>query len=189
MNTTKEKLTCPICLEEFDESSSSSSSSIVNDSSNNQENKMFQGRCGHILHAHCIHDSMRIGIYTCPICRQPFGEISTSSNELPQPDKRLIRYTRMLKSNLPPAAVRQRMIVDGISPIEIDSFFTGGVSLSVQSTEDLQAIPTSNLTAITEEKYRKMLRIGMDVEIVKQKMIMDGCLNDEIEVFIMNYFN
>jgi hypothetical protein len=117
---------CPICLEGFDNS--------------NSETKQHDNRCGHPIHRQCLLNLMRTGgIYHCSICRTPFGEKQneshSSSSSASSSCVQLKRYERMLKQNHSIAIVRQRMEVDQISPLLIDSFLSGGVSSILQGEE------------------------------------------------------
>jgi hypothetical protein len=156
---------CPICLEEY--------------VSTIDQNKVQSSRCGHSAHSECLHNLMRSGNYNCPVCRNPFGEVPSSA------DKSLTRYLKMLKSNLPPAAVRQRMKVDGVSPAAIDSFFTGGASLSVQTEDDKVALAATKV--VDFEKYKKMLSVGMNDGAVQQRMLAAGISQEEIDKLLDDY--
>ena len=90
----------------------------------------------------------------------------------------------MLKSNLPPAAVRQRMVVDRIEPAVIDAFFTGGASIAVQNEEDLS--PKSSSSHADYGKYKKMLKVGMTEDVVQQKMETAGIGLEDINNFFIH---
>ena len=156
----EEIIRCPICLDDIELSNPG----------------LISSRCGHVAHSSCLHASIRSGAYQCPICRQPFGDIPSST------DKALLRYVKMLKSGLLMAVVRQRMIVDRVSLSTIDAFFTGNASLAVQTEEDLVEEKIINF-----DKYRKMVVVGMDIEAVCQRMKVDGISSDKIDQFLSEY--
>jgi hypothetical protein len=160
---------CPICLETL----------IVEEVS---LDSTFQTTCGHRFHACCLQSSIRSGNYTCPFCRQPFGEISELTS-----DRGFSRYAKMLKSNLAPAAVRQRMIVDGIPAAQIDAFFTCGTSLTV-GTPKLDETATLKTNTVEFDKYRKMLSVGMSEGAVRQKMSTGRINSEEIDSFFCDFY-
>lgn len=131
----------------------------------------YHSRCGHITHSLCLQASVRSGNYNCPLCRQPLGDISV---ELETVEKRLHRFMKMLKSGLAPAAVRQRMVVDGLPLAMIDAFFTGGASRALGNGEEDSKAETpeerERKVQAWFDKYRKMLDRGMPEGAVRQKM-------------------
>ena len=142
----------------------------------------YHSRCGHATHRQCLLASIQLGNYTCPLCRQPLGDISV---ELATVEKRLHRYVKMLKSGLAPSAVRQRMTVDGIPSTLIDAFFTGGTSraLGNETPEQLSVRTEAELQALYQ-KYQKMLDMGMPEGAVRQKMnSSDSFVSKEIDDF------
>ena len=154
--------TCCICLEEFD-----------------VKDVCFKTvKCKHQAHENCVLRLWNTGIYNCPICRTPFSDDVKS-------DQTLKRYAKMLKSGLQNNAVRQRMIVDGISEDKINSFFTGGASESVHINEDIIA---TNI-APNFDKYRKLLRVGTEERAVRQIMANDNISNDTVELFLRSVFD
>lgn len=156
---------CPICLEGFDDTQ--------------PETEKHNSRCGHPIHRQCQQVLMRSGSYSCSICRMPFGDVP---DELEQPH--LKRYVKMLKQKLPVAAVRQRMEADGISPAIIDSFFTGGASVEVQT----EAVVESTV-AIDISKFTKMLKVGSHEGAVRQRMVAAGISSEDIDAFFSNYID
>ncbi len=154
--------TCCICLEEFESS----------------EEHFLSVKCEHTAHLHCVKRLWDSGIYICPICRAPFGDDVKS-------DQTLRRYVKMLKSGLPNNAVRQRMIVDGISAEKINSFFTGGVSESVLSNGDIAA---TNIVP-NFDKYKKLLGVGIEERAVRQKMSNDNISESNIELFFKSLYD
>lgn len=154
--------TCCICLEEFDAS----------------EEHFLSGKCEHAAHLHCVKRLWDAGIYTCPICRASFGDDVKT-------DQTLKRYFKMLKSGLQNSAVRQRMIVDGVSAEKINSFFTGGVSESVHTNEDIIA---TNIVP-NFDKYKKLLGVGMEERAVRQIMSNDDISNSSIELFFKSVYD
>ena len=156
---------CPICLEELSEGSAAST------------------RCGHRAHAACLRTCMRTGMYLCPLCRMPFGDVPVDADA----GSKLARYSRMLRSGLAQAVVRQRMVVDGVPPAAIDAFFTGGASIAVQNEDDT-VVPRA-AQAVNLEKFDKMLRMGLDVGAVQQKMGAAGVTPAAIEAFFAVHFH
>lgn len=134
---------CPICLEVLELTDIDS---------------IHTSRCGHTAHTRCLGTLMRSGMYTCPVCRNSFGEVEIET------DRKLQRYSKMLRSGLRPEVVRQRMTVDGIPSATIDSFFTGGASRQVQAEEPVMSV------VVDFEKYKKMIRVGLDEVAVGQRM-------------------
>jgi hypothetical protein len=183
------------------------------------QNGIHRSRCGHDIHRQCLHASIRSGNYNCPVCRHPLGEMnpactSASSNNIDngssscsnsssdgasssnQPIVRggkdpLDRYIRMLKSNLPPAVVRQRMVVDNIPASTIDAFFTGGVSREVMTAEEIAAEGNNaRLKAIANlDTYRRQLKVGVDEGAVRQKMAAAGIAQSDIDDFFQEYMS
>ncbi len=159
---------CVICLEDIDPQSLQQQEN----NSNSHTSEYYHSRCGHITHSHCLQASVRSGNYNCPLCRQPLGDISV---ELAAVEKRLHRYVKMMKSGLATAAVRQRMVVDGIPPAMIDAFFTGGASRAMGDNDDIEGkaeTPEEREKKLHTwfDKYRKMLDRGMPEGAVRQKM-------------------
>ena len=162
MSTDRLNNICCICLEEFDLS----------------EEHFVSGKCEHTAHLHCVKRLWDSGIYICPICRAPFGdEVKT--------DQTLTRYVKMLKSGLPNSAVRQRMIVDGVSAEKINSFFTGGASESIHSNEDITA---TNIVP-NFDKYKKLLGVGIEERAVRQIMSKDNISKSSIESFFKSLYD
>lgn len=165
--SSRQEYHCVICLEEIDPQVFQQQKQ----DSSSHSSEYYRSRCGHITHSHCLQASVRSGNYNCPLCRQPLGDISV---ELAIVEKRLHRYVKMLKSGLAAAAVRQRMIVDGIPTPLIDAFFTGGASRAMGDIDESKSIETQEEREIKViawfEKYRKMLDRGMPEGAVRQKM-------------------
>jgi len=156
---------CPICLEEF----------------STDLREIHDSRCGHRAHILCIRNTIRSGSYNCPICRKPFGDVPTPA----EVDKTLVRYTKMLKSNIPAPAVRQRMVADEIPIIVIDAFFTGGASTAVIREEDTNEPAAAKIVDFS--KYSKMVKVGMAEEAIRQKMEIAGISTDDIDSFFVNF--
>lgn len=154
---------CPICLENIETTNNAT---------------LFAGKCGHTAHSQCVGSLMRFGNYTCPVCREPFGEVEAENG------KNLQRYQKMLKSGLKPATVRQRMSVDGIPAATIDSFFTGGASLQVIQHDEPE--PEAFLDV---EKYKKLLKVGLDEQAVRQRMTNDKISNVATDSFFESLYS
>jgi hypothetical protein len=175
---------CVICLESFE----ASNKAVCED---NSEAKHIS-RCGHATHKHCLHSSIRSGNYTCPVCRQPLGDTPLSDAGIVKGDgapmdKAMMRYANMLRSKLPVAAVRQRMVVDGVSPAAIDAFFTGGMSQEVISAED--DISANIILNVDLAQYRKMLRLGLCEAAVRQKLVTAGVPEHQAEDVLLQLYS
>lgn len=166
---------CPICLEE-----------IVLD-----EQDSIRNRCSHRFHGPCLRQAIRHGLYLCPICRGPLGEVA-----LPL-DKRLLKYAKMLRVNMPAITVKQKMEVDGIPANAIDDFFTGGLAGVVDSSENGDALKAENgdsnpaiLTASKAFKsYTQMLKMNIHEQAVRLRMRAAGVSEEIIELFFVEYWN
>lgn len=163
---------CPICLEEME--------NVCDDKCHREHSSgVTQIRCGHHAHAQCLQNSMTVGNYSCPICRKPFGDVSSGDNL----DKALSRYSRMLKANLSMAVVRQRMVVDGVAPSVIDAFITGGASEIIKKDGDIEDYSDTSRQVVNLESYVKMLAMGISEGAVRQKMIAAGLPSSTIADF------
>jgi len=155
---------CPICLEVIDD-----------------ENERATSACEHCFHRKCLYLSMRTGgLYICPVCRSPLGEFPSV---LVVQDKRLQKYSKMLKVKLPFAVVRQRMEADGIPPTEIDAFFSCGISNSLCDEETLSATASTASTRFDPSPFIKMLKIGINEGAVRQKLLTAGLSEEDIDIF------
>eukprot|EP01038_Epipyxis_sp_PR26KG_P007973 gene7973-10813_t len=98
-------------------------------------------------------------------------------------DPKFAKYEKM-KKMLPEGAVRQKMMVEGISQEDIDKFFKGEI---VSSGENDATVPPQPPAPVVDERYakydrmRKMLPEGA----VRQKMMVEGFTSEEID----GYFN
>ena len=205
---------CSICLEPMllQQQVLHSSSSCTNDNDASAgnvhvpspEGRIHRNPCGHCVHAHCLNSSIRAGNYCCPICRRPFRSGGSDGNgvggsgidgEGDDADRKpLKRYTRMLQvARLPEAAVKQRMVVDGVPPRMIDAFFTGGMSREVAAAgggdgDDDDGRSSLALGEVAERKYKKMVEIGIPEEAVRNKMSLAGCSADYIDSFFASFY-
>ncbi|KAL3943228.1 MAG: hypothetical protein SGBAC_002718 [Bacillariaceae sp.] len=100
------------------------------------------------------------------------------------------QYRKMLKMGMPDGAVQQKMLVDGIAQNIINSVIareqpaTGGARAASPAPTPAAPAPApepavkySKLSAADEEiaaQYRKMLKMGMPMGAVQQKMLVDG---------------
>mmetsp|Transcript_11678 Transcript_11678/g.26143 ORF Transcript_11678/g.26143 Transcript_11678/m.26143 type:complete len:219 (-) Transcript_11678:153-809(-) len=209
---------CPICLEPLRQVVSATSSSRrsrttstcndvdeeaknANVAAANASSRIHRNSCGHSVHAHCLHSSIKAGNYVCPICRKPLKSSSEGDgdggdiNGGEGIDERLLkRYTRMLHvAKLPEAAVKQRMMVDGIPPRTIDAFFTGGMSREV-APEGVEDDDDDNPYSLASDsgavrKYRKMLEMGIPEAAVRNKMSIAGCSTEDIDSFFITFYD
>lgn len=153
---------CPICLELIGEG-------------DNTDNPGVQIRCGHIIHQLCLQSSLQTGLYDCPVCRKPLGEITT--------ERKYLKYEKMLAIKLPRAAVEQRMRSEGISDADIASFFTGGAS------NEIGCFDQPNEPQYNFIKYSKMLKMGVPEVAVIQFMEIANIPIISINEFLINYSN
>ena len=156
---------CPICLTEYTDSEPAVAS-----------------KCGHFSHGSCLRSAIRAGSYTCSICRSSLGNIVATS-------KSMERYVKMLRANIPTAAVRQRMEADSISKYEIDAFLSGGVS-AIDGIRDDVLDTKPSLDKSTLKPYAQMLKCGIMEGAVRQKMALNAkCPEAEIDQFFTEYMN
>ena len=156
---------CPICLMDYTDSEPAVAS-----------------QCGHFSHGHCLRSAIRAGSYTCSICRSSLGNIVATS-------KSMERYVKMLRANIPIAAVRQRMEADSISKHEIDAFLSGGVS-AIDGVKDdvLDTKPSIDKSSL--KPYAHMLKCGIMEGAVRQKLALNAkCSDTEIDQFFVDYMN
>ena len=94
-------------------------------------------------------------------------------------------------AKVPEAAVRQRMAADGVSPVDIDAFFTGGLSRQDGIRDDaLDAADTATRTAPDKkrlEAYAAMIKRGLPEAAVRQKMAMDKVPVAAVEDFFQRF--
>lgn len=105
------------------------------------------------------------------------------------------QYRKMLKMGMPEGAVQQKMLVDGIAQNIIDSVVAGEVPAPAGSVPPAAApapppalaqpaVKYSSLSPADEEiasKYRKMLKMGMPIGAVSQKMATDGATKNVMD--------
>eukprot|EP00981_Chlorochromonas_danica_P005143 scaffold1036_cov169-Ochromonas_danica.AAC.23 len=96
-------------------------------------------------------------------------------------DERYAKYAKM-KTMLPEGAVRQKMMVDGFSEVEIEAFFSGA-PLGAASTPAVPSAPAP--AAVVDERYAKYakMKIMLPEGAVRQKMMVDGFSEVEIGAF------
>lgn len=95
-------------------------------------------------------------------------------------ESRFEKYERMLKM-VPNAAVRQKMVANGFSPIEADAFISHGPPVGhFPAPADLI---TTVLSEQRKEKYTMMLRM-LPVDAVRQKMCVDGIATAHVDAFL-----
>jgi len=157
---------CPICLEGF-----------KNDFKETEEH---MNKCGHSFHKSCMISSIRTGLYSCPICRQPLGDEVEGGIS-----KSLKKYAKMLQANIPAAAVRQRMTVDGVKASDNDAFFTGGASTALYEGMEISTV----IAAINFSPYAKMMKVGMNEGAVRQRMQSAGLSDKEIDNFFCDFID
>lgn len=201
---------CSICLEPLG-IDAISPSSCGSDAKNERDAKitieadessraLHHNSCGHAVHARCLHSSIRAGNYSCPICRKPLQANGSQNADAARTatTTKFTRYKRMLQNNIPREAVKQRMTVDGLTPREIDEFFTEGASGTVavaagQDDNKEYNRPANrsrsgiNSTQMTD-RYHKMMKMNMPEAAVRNKMQLDGFGEDEVEDFFAGFY-
>eukprot|EP00980_Cylindrotheca_fusiformis_P031792 scaffold26981_cov157-Cylindrotheca_fusiformis.AAC.1 len=109
-------------------------------------------------------------------------------------------YRKMMKMGMPGGAIQQKMLVDGIAQNIIDSVVAGEVPAPTGSAPApppthaaapapppapaQPAVKYSSLSPADEEtatKYRKMLKMGMPIGAVSQKMATDGVAQNIVD--------
>lgn len=96
-------------------------------------------------------------------------------------DPRFEKYTKMQKM-LPEGAVRQKMMTDGFSAADIESFFSGGAAPAVSVPAVPKGPTLTPMEAIKFAKYEKMLKM-LPEGAVRQKMVADELAPEDIEKF------
>ena len=94
---------------------------------------------------------------------------------------------KMLRANIPIAAVRQRMEADSISKHEIDAFLSGGVS-AIDGIKDEILDTTPSLDKSSLKPYAQMLKRGVMEGAVRQKMALTAKIPEaDIDQFFTDY--
>ena len=204
---------CSICLESLgvDETFPSSSGgdtkregdgkvSSEADESNTSSRALHHNSCGHSVHARCLHSSIRAGNYSCPVCRKPLQVMGGKDADAVRAATatKFTRYKRMIHNKIPKEAIKQRMTVDGLTPREIDEFFTEGASGIVavaagQDDDKEYNRPTNHRSGIAgsqmTDRYHKMMKMSMPEAAVRNKMQLDGFGEVEIEEFFAEFYS
>lgn len=110
------------------------------------------------------------------------------ANAAPSVDPKFEKYVKMVKM-LPEGAVRQKMAVEGLSPADIELFFTT-VLPGLQNKPSTAPAPTAEVSKVATpaaadpkfEKYTKMLKM-LPEGPVRQKMANDGISESDINAF------
>lgn len=151
---------CPICMEAL-----SSEDALLS-------------KCGHPVHRSCAQASVRAGNYTCPICRAPYTELAAG-----ECDRAFLKFSAMLRMKIPPTAVRQRMAAAGITPVQIDTFFTGGCMHNEDDLAIAAEVHQRMLDGQSLQPYLTMLRVGLLEAAVREKMRAAGFSQEAISLF------
>lgn len=108
------------------------------------------------------------------------AEARGEQTAVPAVPNRFEKFEKM-KKMLPEGAVRQKMAMDGISPEDIELFFSGKylVSASQPAVEELPPQPPTENRFSKYEKMKKMLPEGA----VRQKMAMDNISEADMDLF------
>jgi hypothetical protein len=101
-------------------------------------------------------------------------------------DPTLVKYAKMLKMGIPPPAVKQKMVADGVDPIKIQNFFMDSADDEKPAAADdkKEKAPLSAAKDPRFAKYAKMLKLGIDQSAVKQRMVQDGLSPDDVDKFL-----
>ena len=171
------------------------------ESSREQEEPLHHNSCGHSVHARCLHSSIRAGNYFCPVCRKSLQAKGTKDADVASAatnpsNKKYARYRRMLQNKIPKEAVKQRMTVDGLSPREIDEFFTEGasgtVAVAAGQDDDKEYNRPANRSDVTRtqmtDRYHKMMKMNMPEAAVRNKMQLDGFSGEEVGEFFRDFY-
>ena len=201
---------CSICLESLgvDETFPSSSGgdtkregdAKVSSEADESSRALHHNSCGHSVHARCLHSSIRAGNYSCPVCRKPLQVMGGKDADAVRAATatKFTRYKRMIKNKIPKEAIKQRMTVDGLTPREIDEFFTEGASGIVavaagQDDDKEYNRPTNHRSGIAgsqmTDRYHKMMKMSMPEAAVRNKMQLDGFGEVEIEEFFAEFYS
>ncbi|KAH3744485.1 hypothetical protein Pelo_14113 [Pelomyxa schiedti] len=90
-------------------------------------------------------------------------------------------YSRMLKAGLSEAMVRQRMHVDGVTPFDVDAFFSEGL------TDRCCCTFSSNSRANRDVSlYIAMLHVGVPEAAVQQRMLLDGIDKAQVDALFQS---
>ena len=203
---------CSICLESLGIvaiSPSSSGGDTINErdakvtsEADESSRSLHHNSCGHTVHARCLHSSIRAGIYSCPVCRKPLqlkgNKDAGAAHTTTTGTAKFARYKRMIQNKIPKEAVKQRMTVDGLTPREIDEFFTEGasgiVAVAAGQDDDMEYNrPTNRRSGIAgtqmRDRYHKMMKMSMPEAAVRNKMQLDGFGEVEIEEFFAEFYS
>ena len=107
----------------------------------------------------------------------------------PPPEENIYgKYDKMKKMNLPDGAIRQKMSSDGLSPDQINNFFTKSSSSGggVSSSSGVEDVGSSVPEAPIDErliKYDKMKKMNLPDGAIKHKMTQDGIPKELIDSF------
>ena len=90
-------------------------------------------------------------------------------------DKKIIdysKYLKMKKLNISGDAIRHKMTVDGLSPMDIDSFYNHEEENNKSNRHDDDDDDDKNVNTSTAfSKYEKMRNVGIPVAAIRQKML------------------
>ena len=101
-------------------------------------------------------------------------------------------YMKMSKVGIPMQAICQKMMMDGVATHEIEDIVYNIQNIRNRDRDccDNMAVTrehhnTSNMNGVSAEleKYVKMMRMGIPLGAIHQKMMMDGLHNDHIDQF------
>jgi hypothetical protein len=120
-------------------------------------------------------------------------EISLTKEDIPSPDTKSKKYTKMLLLGIPLEALVHKMAKDGVDKDNVEAFKIANDDTGTRQKE-LPPPKYNGEAKIIEAKevinkdpsltkYKKMLSVGIPVQSVANKMRQDGVARDTIQIF------
>ena len=120
-------------------------------------------------------------------------EISLTKEDIPSPDTKSKKYTKMLLLGIPLEALVHKMAKDGVDKNNVEAFKIANDDTGTRQKE-LPPPKYNGEAKIIEAKevinkdpsltkYKKMLSVGIPVQSVANKMRQDGVARDTIQIF------
>ena len=101
-----------------------------------------------------------------------------SSNDLSSKPPHLVKYTSMLKTGVPKDAVKQKMIMDGMSAHDISGICSQSIEVPKIEETDINLSSPSESDSL--KKYKTMLKTGIPQNAVRQKMMLEGVSTEDM---------
>ena len=105
---------------------------------------------------------------------QDNGPVGPVSNLSAEDEKIAETYRKMLTMGLPDDAVKHKMVQDGVGPLIIHSVLNREVSGTAANAATSAASTLSGEEEEAAGKFRKMLKMGLPEDAVRQKMVAEG---------------